>query len=57
MSFKFPDLCPYLTHMIHGHDPGGEGISSGRNYWTELRKGAEMIPTGGKEQWELLKSI
>lgn len=57
MSFKFPDLCPYLTHMIHGHDPGGEGISSGRNYWTELRKGTEMIPTGGKEQWELLKSI
>jgi len=31
--------------------PQGEiiGLSSG--------SGAEMIPTGGKEQWELLKSI
>ena len=27
-----------FPHMIHGHDPGEEGISSGRNYWTELRK-------------------
>ena len=55
MSLKLPDLCPYLTHMIHGHDPGEEGISSERNSWTELRKQSWNDPHGGQGTMGVVK--
>lgn len=40
-----------------GHDPGEEGISSGRNYWMGLGSRAGMIPTGGKGAMGVVKKL